>query len=130
MPKIISFGWTWPAVVARRKTATRRDWDLEYAYRFRQGDVVLAYDRSPLFGGRPIAKIRLTQKPRYEPDAAMTDADYEAEGFAYLAEHPELLPQSARKQARVTLSREAFDGWRRAGGCSWVIRFEVLEVLV
>lgn len=51
--RIISFGWTWPALVAKSKTVTRWDWDEDYARRFHKGDIVLAYDRSPRLGGRP-----------------------------------------------------------------------------
>ena len=126
--KIISFGWTWPALVNGAKSVTRRGWDPRYAAMFHAGEVVYAFDRSPRFRGHPIAKIRLTADPVLELDSLAPDGDYEAEGFAFFAEHPELLPKAAREQARVTLSREAFDQWRKGGGKSWVIRFEIVEV--
>ena len=81
--KIISFGWTWPALLAEpplRKTVTRRDWNVEYALRFK-GDLIQAFDKSPRFGGKKIATIRLIRSPYNEPIDLMPDSDYEAEGF-------------------------------------------------
>jgi hypothetical protein len=127
--RILSFGWTWPAVVARRKTVTRREWNERYARSFHKGEELFAFDRSPRFRGRPIAKIRLTADPVLEADALATDEDYEGEGFAYLAEHRELLPKAAHKQPWGACTREAFEAWRQSGETFWVVRFEVVEVL-
>ena len=127
--KAISFAWTTPALLAGAKSVTRREWPERYARQFRGGETVLALNKSYRAKGRAIAVIRLSDDPRLEPDIDAPDSDYEAEGFSYLAEHPAELPKSARNQARMTLSREAFDEWRKAGGFSWVIRFEVVEIL-
>ncbi len=35
----ISFGWTSPAVKARRKAKTRRDWKDSHAKKFKPGDL-------------------------------------------------------------------------------------------
>ncbi len=128
--KIISFGWTHPAVTAGHKTCTRRAWKQEYASRFRAGDIVLAYDRSPRIGGKPIAKIRLTEAPYKEPMCDMPNSDYEAEGLAWLAEHSDQVPPSARKQVWGDCTFQAFYNWRWSGGSVYVVRFEVVEVLV
>ena len=129
MSRIISFAWTSPALQANAKTVTRREWDPDYARQFKAGDLVQAWDKSPrVRGAKKIATIRLTAAPTYERDADAPDSDYEAEGFPWLADNQHLLPASVRKQARVTLSREYFDAWRRAGGSSWVVRFDLVEL--
>ena len=50
--KIISFAWTTPALLAGRKTVTRRDWSDRYALLFHADDFVAGYNRSPRHGGR------------------------------------------------------------------------------
>lgn len=82
--KIISFAWTTPALLAGRKTVTRRDWQLGYASGFHAGDLVAAYNRSPRHGGRQVATIRLTRAPYLESTKEAPPEDYEAEGLAYL----------------------------------------------
>jgi hypothetical protein len=124
MPRIISFAWTTPALRARRKTCTRRDWTVAYAERFHAGDEVLAYDRNPRQGGKTIAHLRLTADPVYESVAFAPDSDYEAEGFAYFAEHPDR--QAVRNG--IPMSWEAFERWRAGVWCEWVIRFEIVEL--
>jgi len=57
---ILSFGWTWPAFVARAKTCTRRFWTPRYAERWVVPRVFEAYDRSPRFGGVRIGMGRLS----------------------------------------------------------------------
>ena len=127
--KAISFAWTTPALLARAKSVTRREWPERYARQYHKGEQVLALNKSYYARGHAVAVIRLTDDPRLEPDLDAPDSDYEAEGFAYLAEHIDELPKAARGQVRMTLSRSAFDEWRRAGGFSWVIRFELTEIL-
>ena len=129
MARIISFAWTSPALLASAKTVTRRMWDDDYGARFKAGMEVLAYDRSPRHHGRPIARLRLTDDARLEADSDAPDGDYEAEGFAWLAEHPTCLPKSGRLGYLEQVSRESFDAWRRMGGRSWVVRFDMLELL-
>ena len=123
--KIISFAWTTPALRAGRKTVTRRHWDPKYALRFHQGDRVLAYDRSPCIGGRPVAEIELTADPTWEANAAMPDSDYEAEGYAYMHEQaqlPRALPQDIA-------SPELFRAWQRGGEWNWVVRFKLIRLI-
>lgn len=61
--RIISFAWTTPALLAGRKTCTRRDWTYGYAANFALGEEVAAYDRSPRAFGQRVATIRLTALP-------------------------------------------------------------------
>lgn len=123
--KIISFGWTWPALVADRKICTRRDWTDKYARLFKKRDVISGYDRSPRFGGKRVAIIQLACDPTYEPMSDMPDSDYEAEGFAYLNENRHLLPKSMP----YDVSWEGFCAWRNDGSSLWVVRLKLVELL-
>ncbi len=78
--KIISFAWTVKPLLEGKKSVTRRFWKDEYAGRFKLGDLVAAYDRSPRFKGKQVATIRLTHAPYKEPLKHMTDAEEVAEG--------------------------------------------------
>lgn len=107
--KIISFAWTIAALKQDKKTVTRRFWKDSYAKRFKKGDLVAAYDRSPRFGGKKIETIRLTCAPYKEFLSLMTDAEEKAEGGLWG-------------------SAEAFV--RAMGGPDkepWVVRFEVVK---
>ena len=83
---IISFAWTTPALLAGRKTVTRRDWTKAYAHRFHAGELEQAWDRTPRIGGHQVAIIRLVFAPYPGHTGMMPKSDYEAEGFAYLEE--------------------------------------------
>ena len=127
MAKIISFSWTSPALVARAKSCTRRDWNERYALSFREGELVQAWDRSPrVKGSRQIAWIRLTQDPSWEHMSSMPDSDYEAEGFKYFSEHPNL---RGRNGVPLASSLPGFLAWRIGGGSMWVVRFKLEEIL-
>ena len=116
--------WTTAAFKARHKSVTRRNWDDGYAKSFQAGDVLAVYDKQARFGGKKIGTMCLTQKPYKESEALMPDEDYEAEGFAYLDEHPEEKP----KQWRNVNLHEKFEDDRNWGEICWVIRFEILSV--
>ncbi len=131
--KIISYGWTWPALAAGRKTCTRRAWTPEYAKRFHAGELVQPYDRSPRFRGKQIISmqtgkpllVKLIAKPTFEPMINMPDSDYEAEGFAYLNENKHLLPKSMP----YDVSLAGFRDWQNDGSSLWVVRFKMVELL-
>lgn len=127
MPRIISFAWTTPALVAGQKTVTRREWDDDYAKRWKPGEIALAYNRSPRAHGEAVARLKIISVT-HEDDFLAPSSDYEAEGFAWLKEHPEALPKTDRSMYRFNVERSQFNRWRDAGGKSWVIRFEVLEI--
>lgn len=78
--KIISFAWTTKALLAGKKTATRREWNDDYARRFQEGEVVQAYNKSPRHGGKKIAEIRLTKAPFKQKLGDMTHNDFIKEG--------------------------------------------------
>jgi len=119
--RIISFGWTSPALLAGAKTVTRRDWKDSWARRFKKGDICQAYDKDPRYGGKRIAYIELTEYPVKEPMANMLESDYYKEGFSYLHEHPELIPASMP----FDVSPAGFNQWRLDGTEMWVIRFRL-----
>jgi len=77
---IISFAWTTDALLAGKKTVTRRDWDDRYAVRFKAGSICAAYDKSPRFGGKKVAEVKLTRAPYKQWLHEVTDADEEREG--------------------------------------------------
>jgi len=124
--KLISFSWTSPALLAGRKTVTRRSWDNAYAAKFHRSDVVQAYDKGPRVGGKRIGFCRIESVTK-ERTSYMPDEDYEAEGFAYFDEHtekrgPQLFPGYGTM-------REAFQAWRCEDLHVWVIRFRFSKTL-
>lgn len=137
--RIISFSWTWPALVAERKTVTRRPWTPAYARSFHPGLHVAAWDYLPRTRrGEQIGIIEI-ESVSYEADSETPDTDYAAEGFEYLYH---LADQCLHQQAAwpndaffpgpATVLQDTdpviFDGWRKAGGWSWVVRFRPVEI--
>jgi hypothetical protein len=118
--KIISFAWTTPALLAGKKTVTRRDWNPRYAATFRSGELVAAYDRQPRYRGKQVAVIRLTATPTLESTADAPEGDYAAEGFEYLAElGAKIDGLSAPALWRV---------WHWKPRDMWVVRFELVQI--
>ena len=119
--KIISFAHTTPALLAGRKTVTRREWNPRYAQSFEAGDLVQAYDRSPRIGGKKVCEIRLTREPYLSNE--YPEEDFEGEGFRYF----EQVDGSA---AILGLpARELWAKWQRERPYFWVVRFELVEAL-
>ena len=133
--KNISFAWTTDALLAGRKTCTCRNWERAYAERFKAGELIAAFDRSPRFKGKQIATIRLTHDATFGKLIDVLggfEAAYEAEGFAYYDEQVAAGNQKARKAIERNLGVEAGEtlrDWLResADWGEWVIRFEVVE---
>lgn len=123
---IISFGWTAPALVAGAKTVTRRQWVDSHAEKFKRRDLVKAYDRSPRWGGKEVATIRIAKDLYKEPISEMPDVDWFHEGFEYMFQHPELIPKSSPFK---TASWEEFEEWRASGGVYWVVPLRLVEVI-
>ncbi len=119
--RIISFAWTTPALIAGRKTVTRRDWDDAYAARWHEGDLAAVFDRSPRYGGHQVATIRLTEAPYKDSTATAPDSDWEAEGFAYLHEQG-LKVDGLRPDV-------LWRAWRQHPQLLWVVRFELVTTL-
>lgn len=121
---IISFGWTSPAIIARRKNVTRREWDPRYADRFYEGQVCDAWNTSPRnVRGNPrkIATIKLTAKPYLEEARLAPDEDWEGEGFAYLTE--------IGRMVHGHTPEAMWRGWKINNPALWVVRFEIVEVV-
>jgi len=77
---IISFAHTTDALLAGLKTVTRREWKDSHAAKFRDGQLVDAYDHLPRSGGHKVATIRLTCDPYKERLADMPEGDLILEG--------------------------------------------------
>jgi hypothetical protein len=120
----ISFAYTSPPLLAGRKRRTNRDWSADYAQRFHAGDRVTASNHSFRVGGFHIADIKLTADPVLESMLDMTDQDYEDEGLAYLAEHPEVAAMWGLSPEQVSF--EAFCRWRLSDYDMWVVRFDLI----
>lgn len=116
---IISFAWTTDALLAGRKTVTRRDWSREYAARFKAGSIHQAYNRGPRIGGHKVADILIIQQPYPERTCDIPDDDYEAEGFAYMEEQGILI--------RGMTPREFFEVRQMSREVLFVVRFKLFE---
>lgn len=116
---IISFHWTAPALLAGAKTVTRRMWTPSHARLFHQGDLVAAYDRSPRYGGKRIASIRITKDPYLELARHAPESDWEAEGFAYMHTNE---PRWAKHAEAI------WTDWKTSDVELWVVRFQLVEV--
>lgn len=124
--RIISFGWTSPAIIAHAKTKTRRQWKDHHAWCFRNGDLIQAYNRSLQARGERIEVIQLTCVPYKQDIIDMPDEDYETEGFAYMYANHKLIPPSGRKKFG-DYSFDQFRRWRDQGGDYWVVEFNYPE---
>lgn len=116
--KIISFGWTTPALLAGEKTCTRRDWSASHAMSFRPGELVAAWNALPRVGKSPrqVATVRIesvTWSDEYP------DEDWQREGFGYLQAHGLKIGQTEP----LALWRL----WRQWRPHQWVVRFELVE---
>jgi len=119
--KIISFSWTTPALLAGAKTCTRRKWNPRYARQFQKGELVAAFDRSPRYKGKRVATIRLTEVPYLENTSKMPEADFVAEGLAWMEKHDTVI--------QGFFADEFWDTWKDSGEDVYVVRFELVEVL-
>lgn len=132
----IVFAWTTPALLAGHKTVTRREWSYRHALQFHAGQLVDAWGANPRNQGRRVATIRLIADPVRESLADFPEADFEAEGFAWLAAQfpadpyhagvPEWFQDLGPQMVRA----RALDQIRADGRTLWVVRFELVEVLV
>jgi hypothetical protein len=115
---IVSFAYTVDALLAGRKKCTRRDWNADYARRFKEGSVHLAYDRLPRVHGKKVGNIKITQKPYLENTRDIPDTDFEAEGLKYMEENGLLI-------CGIT-PRQWFDNWRGSDKDLWVVRLDLV----
>jgi hypothetical protein len=94
---------------------------------FSAGDLVEAWDKREEWGGRKIALLRLTHKPKYEHISLMQESDFVSEGFAFLAEHPDYFPTKLKGKKSL---QEFFRVWKLSGIMMYTVRFEVVSIYV
>jgi len=109
---IISFAWTTEALLAGRKTCTRRRWSekhfQQWVCAWRAGRLIHdAWDKSPRASGCKVGKIRLTCEPYRERLADMPESDLAAEG-GYWASKEEFISLFGDSQEIVTVVRFVF----------------------
>ena len=109
---IISFAWTTEALLAGRKTCTRRRWSEKNFQRWvrawRDGHHIHdAWDRLPRTGGRKVGQIRLTCEPYRERLGDMPDRDVAAEGNLW-ANTDEFVTLFGDPEERVVVIRFEF----------------------
>lgn len=119
MAKIISCAWTTPAVRARVKKCTRREWPESYARQFKAGDTIQLYDKTPRCGGKFICMVRLTAAPVLESSGLAPASDWFDEGFSFLT----AAGATVNKMRPVDL----WVSWFHEPRPLWVIRWEYLE---
>lgn len=119
--KLISFGWTTPALLAGEKTCTRRDWTPGHAARFKAGELVAAWNALPRVVSkqpRQVATVRI-ESVRWSNE--YPDEDFEKEGFKYL----DGLGITINGVRPTALWR----AWRRQKPYFFVVRFQLVEVV-
>lgn len=121
---IISFAWTTPAIVARKKTRTRRAWSPPYAAKFRENSICQAYDKGPRVGGKLIHLIRIMRDPWIQNTRDLSEDDYALEGFAYLDEYGFFCAG-----LKGLSGREFFDQWKSAAEDLYVVDFSYVYEL-
>lgn len=118
--KIISFAKTTPALLAGRKTVTRRAWTAKHAAIFHAGDLCQAWDHVPrVKGAHRVGTIELISDPWWEePSARVPFMEYDREGFSYLAERGQFVGELLALWAR----------WRAQGSDGlWVVEFRLIR---
>lgn len=125
--KIISFAWTTPALLAGRKTCTRRDWNADYARRFKSGELVQAYDKNPRAGGKKVGIIRLVGEPYYSD--IMPEDDYDAEGLAWMEEQDLMVPvEDVKSKKKLPMHpRRFWEAWKTQNYKLWIIKFDFIS---
>jgi len=116
--KIISFGWTVPALKALIKDTTRRDWAKKYALSFHEGDLVQAWDKSPRAHGQRFGTIQLTEDPQLSN--MYPEEDYWREGLKWMA--------LERMRINGEQPRTFWERWKEERPKLWVIRFKIIDI--
>lgn len=128
---LISFAWTTPALLAGAKTMTRREWNDDYAARFKAGQLVDAWNQTPRVNSarrgialaRKVATIRITRAPYRQRLGSMTNGDYAREGFRWMWEMNDG-PEAAQRAYAI------WHDWQQTPDRElWVVEFELVEVL-
>ncbi|HWP58983.1 MAG TPA: hypothetical protein VNL14_13910 [Candidatus Acidoferrales bacterium] len=114
---IISFAHTTPQLLERSKTVTRRDWTDKHAQKFRAGEVVQAYDKSPRCGGKRVCFIRI-KEIRLEALEALRNPIY---GPA------EMIKEGFPGRDPLEFEKTFFSHSRRQDGTVYRIEFEIVD---
>ena len=129
---ILSFARTTAALIARRKTVTRREWSDRQFDMFRRklaeamaagepGLMVQAWSASPHRKGKRVAIILVKSVERGRTQD-IPKSDWEGEGFAYMVEHGILIDRDLD-------CAELWDLWRNDQELvTAVIRFDVVSI--
>lgn len=130
--KIISFAHTTPALLAGHKTVTRRYWNPRHAASFTPGEIVQAWDKSPRFGGKKVAEIKLLAVyPEHMIDAP--DEDYAHEGFVWMCENGFPLFKGKGKKHNIFPNIAYWSAWKHTTDPKYktcfVVRFEVTKII-
>lgn len=119
---IVSFAHTTAALLCGSKTATRRAWSPSHAARFRPGDLVDAWDRSPRTRlGHKVATIRISRAPYLQPTHLTTPEDFHREGFAWIRDY-------GTPAARELVSR-IWREWHEQPSEMYVVEFELVSTI-
>lgn len=120
--RIISFGWTTPALLAGQKTVTRRQWKDSYARRFVAGQQCQAWDKLPRTGqGKAVGVIQLIQAPYLQRSDDIPLDHWYREGFDYL--HRQQIPLNAN-----TTALGLWCQWITNPEDLWVVEFKLVKV--
>lgn len=121
-PRLLYFGPMSVALLKGRKTSVRVPFASRRSVAFQPGELVPAYDQRPKRGGKPIAMLRITDRPYRMNSADATEEDYEIEGFAYLEEQGQTFGHEE--------PRRYWEAAKAAKADVCVIRFQVVDILV
>lgn len=126
--KIISFAYTTAALLAGKKTVTRRYWNPRQALGFKPGDIIQAWDKSPRFGGRKVAEIEIISVEQQSMGQA-PDSDFEKEGFVYMCENK--IPIEKKGNKLIYPDWQYWLEWKNTDETiyemPYVVRFKVIK---
>lgn len=129
--KIISFAHTTAALLAGHKTVTRRYWKPRHAASFKPGEIVQAWDKSPRYGGKKVAEIKINAVYK-EPIIDAHGDDYEKEGFKYMCDNK--IPLYKQGNNLVYPDAVYWRAWTHTKDPRftepYVVRFEVTEIFI
>ena len=114
----ISFAWTTDAVIMEQKGCTRRNWAHSHAVKFREGQVVDFWDKSPRIHGQNMGQIELLRSPYRQRAGKMTEEDFVAEGLEWMQKNYILIGD--------TQARDFFARWKKENALLYVIEFKLL----
>lgn len=119
--RYLSFAWTVPAIMERRKDTTRRTWDPATARLFPRGTWFWGTDRALYRNGRRICLGRISTDPFVQNTRDMDPDEFNREGFDYL--------ESIGATVGDCGPRELWRRWTEDPRELVVVRFEVVAFM-